>query len=57
MIHLTIEDILIIAEIHVNNHQLLHTDQLDYLVEAVNAKFGDTELYPTPLGLTHIALL
>lgn len=48
MIHLTIEDILIIAETHVENHQLLHKDQLDYLVEAVNAKFGDTELYPTP---------
>ena len=45
MIHLTIEDILIIAETHVENHQLLHKDQLDYLVEAVNAKFGDTELY------------
>ena len=48
MIHLTIEDVLIIAETHVDNHQLLHKDQLDYLVEAVNAKFGDTELYPTP---------
>jgi len=48
MIHLTIEDILIIAETHVENHQLLHKDQLDYLVEAVSAKFGDTELYPTP---------
>lgn len=48
MIHLTIEDILIIAETHVDNHQLLHKDQLDYLVEAVSAKFGDTELYPTP---------
>lgn len=48
MIHLTIEDILIIAETHVENHQLLHKDQLDYLVEAISAKFGDTELYPTP---------
>lgn len=46
---LTIEDILIIAETHVDNHQLLHKDQLGYLVEAVSAKFGDTELYPTPL--------
>ena len=46
--HLTIEDILIIAETHVDNHQLLRKDQLDYLVEAVGAKFGGTELYPTP---------
>ena len=45
---LTIEDILIIAETHVDNHQLLREDQLDYLIEAVSAKFGDTELYPTP---------
>ena len=48
MRYLTIEDILIIAETHVDDHQVLHTDQLDYLVEAVSAKFGDTELYPTP---------
>ena len=48
MRHLTIEDILIIAETHVDNHQLLRKDQLDYLVEAISAKFGDTELYPTP---------
>ncbi len=48
MRHLTIEDILIIAETHVDNHQILHREQLDYLVEAVRAKFGDTELYPTP---------
>ena len=46
MRHLTIEDILIIAETHVDNHQLLRKDQLDYLVEAVSAKFGDTELFP-----------
>lgn len=45
---LTIEDILIIAETHVDNHQLLHKDRLDYLLEAISAKFGDTELYPTP---------
>ena len=48
MRYLTIEDILIIAETHVDNHQILHKDQLDYLVEAISAKFGDTELYPTP---------
>ena len=48
MRYLTIEDILIIAETHVDNHQILHKDQLDYLTEAISAKFGDTELYPTP---------
>ena len=48
MRHLTIEDILIIAETHVDNYQILHKDRLDYLVEAISAKFGDTELYPTP---------
>ena len=48
MRYLTIEDILIIAETHVDNHQILHKEQLDYLVEAISAKFGDTELYPTP---------
>lgn len=48
MRYLTIEDILIIAEIHVNNHQVLYKDRLDYLVAAVSGKFGDTELYPTP---------
>ena len=47
MKYLTIEDILIIAETHVDDHQILHKDRLDYLVEAVSAKFGDTELYPT----------
>ena len=46
MRYLTIEDILIIAETHVDNHQILHKEQLDYLVEAISAKFGDTELYP-----------
>jgi death-on-curing protein len=47
MRYLTIEDILIIAEIHVDNYQFLHKDQLDYLVEAVGGKLGDTELFPT----------
>ena len=45
--YLTIEDILIIAETHVDGYQLLYEDRLDYLIEAVSAKFGDTELYPT----------
>ena len=47
MRYLTIEDILIIAETHVDNYQFLHKDRLDYLVEAVGAKLGDTELFPT----------
>ena len=46
MRYLTIEDILIIAEIHVD-YQFLHKDRLDYLVEAVGGKLGDTELFPT----------
>ena len=46
--YLTIEDILIIAEIHVDGYQFLHEDRLDYLIEAVSAKFGDTELYSSP---------
>ena len=48
MRYLTIEDILIIAETHVDDHQVLHKDRLDYLVEAVSAKFGKEELYSTP---------
>ncbi len=47
MKYLTIEEILIIAEAQVGNYQFLHREQLDYLVEAVSAKFGDVELYPT----------
>lgn len=47
MKYLTIEDILIIAETHVGSYQFLHKEQLDYLVEAVSAKFGDADLYPT----------
>lgn len=47
MKYLTIEDILIIAESHVGNYQFLHEEQLDYLVEAVSAKFSGGELYPT----------
>ena len=47
MRYLTIEDILIIAEAQVGNYQFLHKEQLDYLVDAVGAKFGDVELYPT----------
>lgn len=47
MKYLTIEDILIIADTQVGNYQFLHREQLDYLVDAVSAKFGDVELYPT----------
>ena len=47
MRYLTIEDILIIAEAQVGNYQFLHKEQLDYLVDAVSAKFGDVEFYPT----------
>ena len=47
MRYLTIEDILIIAEIHVDNYQFLHKDRLDYLVEAVGGKLGDIEMFPT----------
>ena len=47
MKYLTIEDILIIAKEHVKDYQLLHENQLHYLVEAVGGKFGGIELYPT----------
>ena len=47
MKYLTIEDILIIADTQVGNYQFLHREQLDYLVDAVSAKFGDVEFYPT----------
>ena len=45
--YLTIEDILVVAEDHVGNFQIIKESQLHYLVQAVSAKFGDTELYPT----------
>ncbi len=47
MKYLTIENILIVAEDHVADYQLLNENQLHYLVEAVGTKFGDTELFPT----------
>ena len=47
MKYLTIENILIVAEDHVGDYQLLNENQLHYLVEAVGTKFGDTELFPT----------
>lgn len=45
--YLTIEDILIIAKAHERDYQLLNENQLHYLVAAVGAKLGGTELYPT----------
>ena len=47
--YLTIAEILEAAERHVGPNQLLNENQLHYLVEAVEGKFGDTELYPTLL--------
>ena len=47
MRYLTIAEILEVAEIHVGAYQLLNESQLHYLVEAVGAKYGDTELYST----------
>ena len=45
--YLTIKDILVVAEAHVGDYQLLHENQLHYLVGIVSEKFGDTELFPT----------
>ena len=47
MRYLTIAEILEVAEIHVGAYQLLNESQLHYLVEAVGAKYGNTELYST----------
>ena len=44
---LTFAEILIVAERHVGDYQMLKEDQLRYLVEAVGGKFGDIELFPT----------
>ena len=45
--YLTIENILIVAEDHVGNYEIIKESQLHYLIEAVGAKFGETELFPT----------
>ncbi len=45
--YLTIPEILAIAEKHVGNYQILNVNQLNYLIEAVDAKFGDIELFPS----------
>ncbi|MDE0552818.1 MAG: type II toxin-antitoxin system death-on-curing family toxin [Candidatus Poribacteria bacterium] len=47
MKYLTIEDILIIAEGHVGDYQLLNENQLHYLVDIVGEKFGNIDLFPT----------
>jgi len=45
--YLTIENILVVAEDHVGNYEIIKESQLHYLVEAAGAKFGDIELFPT----------
>lgn len=45
--YLTIEDILIVAQDHVGNFQVIRENQLHYLIDAASASFGDIELYPT----------
>ncbi len=45
--YLTIEDILVVADDHVGNYEILKEGQLQYLVEAVAATFGGIDLYPT----------
>ena len=45
--YLTADEILWVARRHVPNNKLLKESQLQYLVEIVGQKFGDTELFPT----------
>ena len=45
--YLTIEDILIVAQSHVSDYQVLKEDQLRYLIGIVGEKFGNTELFPS----------
>ena len=47
MRYLTFEDILIVAQRHVGNYQLLKENQLRYLVQMVGEKLDDKELFPT----------
>lgn len=44
---MTISEILEVAQDHVGTYQFLHEEQLNYLVDVVKAKFGDSELYPS----------
>lgn len=45
--YLTFEDILIAAQRHVGNYQLLKENQLRYLVQMVGEKLVNKELFPT----------
>ena len=45
--YLTFEDILIVAQRHVGNYQLLKENQLRYLVQMVGEKLDNKELFPT----------
>ena len=45
--YLTTDEILWVARRHVPNNELIKESQLQYLVEIVGQKFGDTELFPT----------
>lgn len=47
MRYLAIDEILRVAKRHVANNELLKENQLQYLVEIVCQKFGNTELFPT----------
>ena len=45
--YLTIEEILMVADWHASDYQVLKENQLYYLVDIVSEKFGNTELFPT----------
>ena len=45
--YLTISEILMVADWHESNYQVLKENQLQYLIEAVSVKYGNIELYPT----------
>ena len=45
--YLTISEILMVADWHASDYQILKENQLHYLVEIVSQRFGDTELFPT----------
>ena len=47
MIYLTIEDILMLAERHLCNYQILNEGQLLHAVSSVQQEIYGTELYPT----------
>lgn len=45
--YLTISEILMVADWHANDYQVLKDNQLHYLVDIVSQRFGETELFPT----------